>query len=211
MERTDWDAYYRQPFAATRLTRRVTQARLLAYMKRFASPGPRRPVVVELGGANSCFFDAIQAALRPRVYHVVDSNALGLDRMQARLGARPDVVYHCEDVLSLGFRCVADVVFSVGLVEHFAPDATLRAVDAHFALLRKGGTCIIAAPTPTPLYRATRAAAELLGMWKFPDERPLGRAELVGAMARHGEVVAESIVWPIFLTQRFMVTRRAGS
>lgn len=208
MKRTDWDEYYRQPFVATRLTRRITQSRLLHHLVRHNPQAyPAGPVVVELGGANSCFFEAVQSTLRPRAYHVIDSNRLGLDRMRERLGTRPDVAYHCADVLTLGLALNADVVFSVGLVEHFDVEGTRRAIAAHFQLLRPGGTCVIAAPTPTPLYRATRGLAELLGMWKFPDERPLRQSEMAAAMQADGEIVGGSVVWPIFLTQRFLVAR----
>lgn len=208
MDRTDWDRYYRQPFAAARFTRRVTQRRLLGYLRRYVPPVPGGAVLAELGGANSCFFDAVAAALRPRAYHVVDSNRLGLDRMRERLGPRPDVVYHLRDVLALEAGLQADAVFSVGLVEHFDVEGTRRAIEAHFRVLRPGGTCVVAFPTPTPLYRATRGLAELLGIWKFPDERPILRPEAASAIEAHGEILDGSVVWPIFLTQMFLVARK---
>lgn len=207
MERTDWDRYYHKPFAATRVTRRITGNRLAEHLARHRPYTGGGLVVAELGGANSCFFSRVQALLHPREYHVVDLNRLGLDRMRERLGPRADVLYHRADVLDLHLDPLADVVFSVGLVEHFSPEDTRRAVDAHFRILRPGGTCVIAFPTPTLLYRATRGVAELFGAWEFPDERPLRRGEVALAMEPHAEVVDGSIVWPIFLTQMFLVAR----
>jgi SAM-dependent methyltransferase len=80
---TDWDRYYRRPARTAAVTRKITAAALLAQLRRFA---PQRPVVAELGGADSCFFDLIWSQLRPQEYHVVDNNRLGLDRLRQRVG-----------------------------------------------------------------------------------------------------------------------------
>jgi cyclopropane fatty-acyl-phospholipid synthase-like methyltransferase len=76
-----------------------------------------------------------------------------------------------------------DIVFSVGLIEHFAPAETARAVAAHFKYLRPGGTAIITFPTPTWLYRAVRGLAEATNNWIFQDERPLQLQEFERAVA----------------------------
>lgn len=207
-ERTDWDAYYRRPFAATRLTRRITGRFLVERLRRHVRPAGEGLVIAELGGANSCFFERVHAALRPREYHVVDLNQYGLDRMRERLGPRDDVRYHRQDVLDLRLAIEADAVFSVGLVEHFGPDGTRAAVRAHLRILRPGGVCLLSFPTPTLPYRATRRMAELLGMWAFPDERPLGRREVAAALEPESAVVETSILWPIVLTQMFVVARK---
>ncbi len=77
---------------------------------------------------------------------------------------RPDVLRLGD----LGFQ--ADVVFSIGLIEHFDPAGTRQAIEAHFALLKPGGYAIISYPTPTWLYRAARTLTEAAGLWKFHDE-----------------------------------------
>ncbi len=210
MRRTDWNRYYQKPFVATRVTRRLTASRLLGYL--MAHPPHPLPsaglVLAEFGGANSCFFDAVQEALHPRQYLVVDSNRLGIQRMQERLGPRQDVVYHCEDVLDLRLEAKVDLVFSVGLVEHFDESDTRRVVEAHLGVLRPGGICVLAFPTPTWLYRATRGVVELAGQWEFPDERPLQRDEVATTLERESELLDGSIVWPILLTQQFLVARK---
>jgi len=102
----------------------------------------------------------------------------------------------------------ADLVFSVGLVEHFKPSETRAAVLAHFDYLRPGGTAIITFPTPTPLYRVTRGFIEELGMWRFPDERPLRPQEVMDAIRVRGEVIWEKMLWPLMLTQYLIVARK---
>jgi len=198
---TDWDAYYKHVPKTAQATRKYTTRVLVGALKRYGGTGK----VVEIGGANSCFLDAIQRDVVPAEYHVVDSNRYGLSLLQGR----KDVVTHEADVLrlgDLGFR--ADVVFSIGLIEHFDPEGTRRAIEAHFALLKPGGYAIISYPTPTWLYRVARAATEALGMWKFHDERPLKRPEVAGVVRKHGEIEFEKTLWPLVFTQHIMAIRK---
>ncbi len=195
---TDWDAYYARPYRTASFTRAITGARLVSAMRRHVKSDA---VIVELGGANSCFFDLIRAQLRPREYHIVDTNAVGLDRFRERRGDCRNVHLHCQDVLSLDLSLQADLVFSVGLIEHFDPAETRAAVRAHFRLLKPRGTALITFPTPTWLYRLTRSLSEACRAWIFHDERPLGFDEVDRAAAGCGTVLEKRIVWPIFLTQ----------
>lgn len=205
---TNWNEYYRQvPFTA-RLTRRYTTHVLLESLRRFSrTESDRGQVVIEIGGANSCFLDHIRRVINPQRYYVIDTNEYGLELLRARV--EPGTVHLLnESVLDLHSELQADVVFSVGLIEHFSPADTRRAVLAHFALLRPGGHAILTFPTPTLLYRAARRLLELARLWKFPDERPLSRDEVVGAIGEQGDVIFERLLWPLVLTQRLLVVRK---
>lgn len=204
---TDWDRYYRSSPLTARWTRRYTARVLTRALRRFASA--RVESVAELGGANSCFLEAVVRALRPRVYHVLDTNRYGLELLRRRGGGGASLQLHRANVLEPHLALQADAVFSVGLIEHFDPDQTREAVSAHFRLLKPGGVAVISFPTPTALYRAARWVAEGLGLWRFPDERPLEAAEVRRAIAAHGEVLYETTLWPLVFTQRLMVARKA--
>ena len=102
----------------------------------------------------------------------------------------------------------ADVVFSIGLVEHFDVERTHQAVLAHFDVLRPGGTAIITFPTPTLLYRITRSLIETAGMWKFPDERPLQPPEVIAAIRERADILSQKTLWPLILTQHMVVARK---
>lgn len=106
---------------------------------------------------------------------------------------------------------LADVVFSVGLVEHFLPTETAKAVRAHFDLVKPSGLVVITFPTPTWLYRAARAACEAIGVWKFPDERPLDPEEVLAVAREWGVVVFEKTLWPLIFTQYFVAVRAGAS
>jgi len=207
---TDWDRYYKNVVPTARLTRRYTTRVLLDAMKRFASPseGNTQLAITEIGGANSCFLDRILEDVVCRRYDVVDTNAYGLSLLEQRAGADGRVRLHQKSVLGLAMEEKADIVFSVGLIEHFDAANTRQAALSHFDVLRPGGTVIITFPTPTLLYRVTRGLAEMFGIWQFPDERPLKPAEVRAAVGERGEVLMTKILWPLILTQGIVVVRK---
>jgi len=206
---TDWDRYYRSVPPTAKLTRRYSTVVLLNAIRRFASPsGAGGLSIVEVGGANSCFLDAILAGVPCRSYDVIDTNAYGLSLLAERVGVGNVVRLHQASILEHSLDIAADLVFSVGLIEHFDPAETRAAILAHFDLVRPGGTVIITFPTPTSLYRATRGLIETCGMWQFPDERPLKPAEPLAAIRERGEAVYEKILWPLMLTQYFVVAKK---
>jgi SAM-dependent methyltransferase len=209
---TDWDNYYTSVPITAKLTRRYTTSVLLDAIKRHATPPPsgKGLSILEIGGANSCFLDKIVATLDCRRYDVVDTNRYGLCLLRDRLKGKGVVYLHEKSVLGLTLDDQADVVFSVGLVEHFTPEQTCEAVRAHFKVLRPGGLAIITFPTPTLLYRLTRGLIESLGMWKFPDERPIKPPEVADAMRDCAAILDGKTLWPLLLTQHMIVARKPG-
>lgn len=200
---TDWDAYYKRTLWTARLTRLYTTRMILEALHRFnATPCP---VIAEIGGANSCFLDAIVRSVHPSEYHVIDTNRLGLSLLQSRIDGNTPIHLHHSSVHDEAIHVSADVVFSVGLIEHFDSGGTERAIEGHLRLLKPGGTLILTYPTPTALYRSTRFLAELLGTWRFPDERPILPWEVRPQLTAHGKVVFEKTLWPLILTQHMIV------
>jgi SAM-dependent methyltransferase len=138
----------------------------------------------------------------------VDTNQYGLSLLAQRAGLSDVVRLHQQSVLTLSLDTPADLVFSVGLVEHFDPARTREAILAHFRALRPGGIAIITFPRPTLLYRATRGLIEMVGMWRFFDERPLEPEEVIAAVRELGDVMYQQTLWPLFLTQQLIVARK---
>lgn len=202
---TDWDQYYLQVTPTAKLTRRYTSRML---QKAISMAGGRTGQIVEIGGANSCFADQLLRRFRPSSYHVLDTNEYGLKLLRERFAGQPEVTGSHGDVLHPGAAKPVDVVFSVGLVEHFLPPETRTAVRSHFALAKPGGLVVISFPTPTGLYRMIRSAAESLGIWKFPDERPLLPQEVLAAAEGLGDVLWQKTLWPLGLTQHLIVWRK---
>lgn len=207
---TDWDAYYRRPAPTASLTRQYTKRWLVGSMRRHARPGPLE--IIEFGGGNSFCCRAIVEELDVTRYDVADFNhgalAMFLRRMEgtgvASAAARADLLAETPPLEK------ADIVFSVGLVEHFTPEQSRIVAARHFDLVRPGGIVIITAPTPTLPYRATRWVAERFGVWAFPDERPMEHAEVEQLHQGRGKLLAAVTLWPLVLTQRAAVWRALG-
>ncbi|HET8547209.1 MAG TPA: hypothetical protein VFL57_04355, partial [Bryobacteraceae bacterium] len=111
-EATNWNEYYSRPYKTASLTRKFTERALIASMRRH---GARAPAVIELGGANSCFWDAITQAVRPRSYIAIDNNVLGLRKLETRAAEAGRLSIVQADIFALPPLPAADVVFSVGL------------------------------------------------------------------------------------------------
>jgi hypothetical protein len=205
--RTDWDSYYKKPYKTASLTRKYT-AHVLATLMR--GHGGTNGSILEFGGANSCFIDRIIEEVRPARYDVIDNNQLGLDLLKSRYPGDDRVSIMQGDVLSPSAPRLYDLVFSVGLIEHFDASQTAKAVATHFAYLRPGGTAIITFPTPTWLYKAVRGVAEATNKWIFHDERPLSLPEFEKSVAHLGEIESARILWPLILTQYCVVVRKLG-
>lgn len=203
---TDWDSYYARPYKTASLTRKHTAAVLVSLMRK---NGGAHSSILEFGGANSCFIDQILEKVEPTRYDVIDNNQLGLDLLMSRYPGDNRVSVRQGDALAISEpERLYDIVFSVGLIEHFDPAGTARVVAAHFDFLRPGGTAIITFPTPTWLYRGVRRLAEMTNNWIFHDERPLRLPEFERAVAGLGEIKSARILWPLILTQYCVEVRK---
>jgi cyclopropane fatty-acyl-phospholipid synthase-like methyltransferase len=206
IDATNWTAYYEKPFFLSRVTRPMGMLHLVKLLKNKGVP--RGASFVELGGGNSCLFDAIRREFSPKRYVAVDANDLGLKLLRERV---PDGMLEvvCRDLLVDAVPGEPyDVVVSIGLIEHFDSEGTRVLVQRHFEAARSGGIVLMTFPTPTGTYRVSRRISEGLGMWKFPDERPLDIGEVLAAVDGRGEVVYTAIGrWTPF-TQAVVLVRK---
>lgn len=201
MQKTDWNSYYEQAFWASHFTRKYTTKVIINMMLRHTK-NISNPSIVEFGGGNSCFYDAIESTIPFTSYTVVDTNPTGIEQFQARTSHENRTHTMTADVLES--PCTdnsTDIVYSAGLIEHFDEAGTFNAIRSHFSCAKPGGLVLMTFPTPTWLYRMTRATAERLDCWAFPDERPLLKDEVTDAISQFGTVLEAKTLWPIILTQ----------
>lgn len=204
---TNWSDYYQKPALFAIFTRKTTERILLATLKARHAIAPIH-TICELGGGNSCFFSAIRKAFPKAHYTMVDNNELSaaLFRKQYPMDSSTCIqtmnVLHLDD-LSTRY----DVVFSVGLIEHFTPDDTAQVIKNHAQLLKSDGLMLITFPTPTWLYKTIRFASERLNQWVFHDERPLELEDVVREVAKYAHVMKQFINWGTVLTQGVVVAK----
>jgi hypothetical protein len=202
--KTDWDEYYQNPFPVSALTRRITQRQVLRTLDRFVPPPPIDHII-ELGGANSCFYKAISERWSPRTYTIIDNNHTGMAIFAEQQGPDQTVELIECDILNHLPAIQGDLVFSIGLIEHFDRIGTARAIESHFALCKPGGIVLMSFPTPTWLYRSIRFGAEVFNQWVFHDERPLAIKEVAMTASKLGKCLHTHTIWPIGLTQGVIV------
>jgi len=202
---TNWDSYYQTPYRFSWLTRYFTNRFLLSAINRnLLSSQPIN--IVELGGGGSAFYLWLKRQLNVQKYIVVDNNQAGLDKLVNVAGLT--LINHDITQPALTEATRGDVVFSVGLIEHFSADMTERAIEAHFDWATPNGLVVITYPTPTWLYRLSRKVSERMGWWIFSDETPI-RLECVEQLLQpYGQVLEHRINWLTPFTQAIVVARK---
>ena len=198
---TDWDKYYQNPSSTSILTRKITEIKILNILKKIKAKDETIHIC-ELGGANSCFYEAIIKNFPNCRYTIIDNNQLGIDLFNKKTNGRKLSNSILLDVKKATLPILnADIVFSVGLIEHFSPTITSLIIKKHFELAKENGHILITFPTKTWLYKLTRFVITILGKWIFYDERPLSMTEVEKNISRHGIIKIKEINWLIFLTQ----------
>jgi 2-polyprenyl-3-methyl-5-hydroxy-6-metoxy-1,4-benzoquinol methylase len=207
MNKTNWDQYYSSPAITSFLTRKITTHKLISILNKYYKSSLKEANILELGGANSCFYDSLWCSLTPRTYTIIDNNDEGLKRFRQNHPDSNNTFLIKQDLLSNGsfLDNKYDIVFSVGLIEHFSPEDTRKIIHAHFKVLNPGGLVVIAFPISTWLYRTARRVIEYFGLWAFPDERPLTFAEVNAEISTSAVKKHEIINWSIILTQGIVV------
>ena len=196
---TDWGAYYRRRSSwITRYTRKIITRFFLSRLIRY-QPSKKEMIIAELGAYRSLFYSPITQQFPLSQYHVVDNHHPD----NPNLGK--DLVYHHKSILDLEKGYLeADVVLSVGLIEHFG-EKTLEAIDAHFKIAKPGGIVIISFPTPTLTYKITRYFLEITGAWIFHDEVPLTIEDVRNKASAYGNILETQRLWALPLTQAVIV------
>ena len=164
--------------------------------------------ICELGGGDSCFYKAFRASYPRAFYCVFDNSKEGVYAFNKRFESKSPLNQraYLKNILQLqNLDSNFDLVFSVGLIEHFNTKETKEICQKHFSIAKEGGVVLITYPTPTWLYIFTRGILERFGMWKFHDERPLEFSEVNAICSNFGELKARRLNWFIFLTQEILV------
>jgi cyclopropane fatty-acyl-phospholipid synthase-like methyltransferase len=202
--KTDWTKYYSDRLVNLTITRKYTLKKILSYFSKYA---PIADTILEIGGGNSCFYEKIQEKYSNAQYKIMDNNSLGIDKFLLQYGLSKDHAIK-QDILE-DFSCVqSDIVFSVGLIEHFTPENTRKCIEAHFKATKAGGIVLITYPTPTWLYRSSRKIIEQFGAWRFHDERPLRNEEVFPVIQEKALLLQHETLWPLILTQEIVVAKK---
>lgn len=199
---TDWNSYYADRNNNLSPTRKITAKIITTII-----PQHKYDLITEFGGGDSCFYQFFRKKFSDCKYRIVDSAKVGVDKFLSKNnGDNIDAI--CDDLFNTSFEEDSDLVYSIGLIEHFDRDLTKKCIEKHFQSAKKGGIVLISYPTPTLLYRITRKLSEILHLWRFFDERPLKFNEVNETASQFGELISRKLNWAICLTQEVLVYRK---
>jgi len=208
--KTCWDNYYQKPAFFSKFTRRLTSSWL---KKNIIKHSPHKIVsIAEFGGGNSLFFTSMASCNQIKIsnYTIYDNNKLGIDMFIDRHREQKNILAVEADLLNYDLpENFYDIVFSIGLIEHFSLQDTKKLILQHFKATKKGGIVIATAPTPTLIYSIVRKFAEMISVWKFHDERPLLPHEIRNTSRAFGDILYEQILYFTILTQYAIIIKKS--
>jgi hypothetical protein len=209
--KTNWDQYYLKPVKLSKLTRYLTGRLLVSLIRKYVPC--RQPLkIMELGGGGSVFYRTFSETFSVDKYVAVDNNLIGLNILSSQKNAQQNLEVIHADILDPEFlsssKIVSDLVFSVGLIEHFSKEQLVNAIKAHFSCVANDGIVIIAYPTATWLYRISRWVAESFSLWAFPDETPLIKHQVADLVRDYGKILAQPTNWWTPFTQGITIIQR---
>lgn len=204
---TNWTEYYSKPKSKfSTVTQKITLKKLCYYFEKYSR---RNCDIIELGGGNSCFAINLlnNSQLEIKSYSIVDNCKVAVDKFKRmRLPGEAYVADLTADNALNEINNLYDVVYSVGLVEHFRGENIEKIILNHYRLCNTGGMVLITVPTPTIQYRLIRKCMEILNVWVFPDEKPIQYRDISDIINKYGEVVDVKINRKLPLTQLIIVT-----
>lgn len=171
---TDWEAYYsKRKSIFSSLTQKFTLKKILYCIEKY---GGNSGDIMELGGGNSCFAKQLMKLCKRSIntYSIIDNCSLAVSKFkQMEIPGNAYLLDLTLDNITGNIIECYDIVYSIGLVEHFQGKDLEQIIKNHFLLCKEGGMVLISVPTPTIQYCFTRKLMEKLRVWDFPDEKPL--------------------------------------
>lgn len=205
---TDWTAYYSKPKSGfSTFTQKFTLQKLLYYIEKYISNSAD---IMEFGGGNSCFAESLIKLCKIPVksYSIIDNCEVAVDKFkQMNL---PGEAYLSDITSKESIEAIEkryDVVYSIGLIEHFRGKDIEQIIKAHFSLCKENGMVLISVPTPTFQYRVVRSLMEKIGAWGFPDEKPIKFEEIKECFSGVN-IVDKTINYKLPLTQLMIVAKK---
>lgn len=208
---TDWKEYYQNRTVVSKCSAWLCAKTLFALFRANRLCGTAEvQKIIELGGGNSALYKYIRKFFPNARIVLIDKEAFNESSFCKQ--SSTDVYLECkvEDILTQRPENSgsADLVFSIGLIEHFSSKERAIMIKRHFEHCRPGGIVLISFPTPTFAYRVVRCLMEKLNLWLFHDERPLQTWEVASEMERYGTKIDEKQDFRMGLTQKILLYKK---
>jgi len=209
---TDWTSYYSKNKSFwSNITQKATLKIIIDVINKWvlAKKDSAEIDLVELGGGNSCFAEAVCDQVYINRYDIVDNNKLSVELFNKKILKAQEYSGIISSVLDgTSQEHKYDFVYSVGLIEHFTKQEREAVIKTHFDYCTDDGYVLITFPTPTLKYRVTRKMMEILHVWRFWDETPLVFSDVKDCFEEYGSIESVEINKALPLTQMVVVVKK---
>lgn len=211
IRKTDWKEYYRKRNVISECSAWLCAKNLFSVFRaNRLCDSLKVKKIVELGGGNSALYKYIREFFPDAQIVLIDKEEFNEASFCEQ--SSKDIHLECkiEDILveKFDYGTPAELVFSIGLIEHFPVENTALMIKRHFEYCRPGGIVLISFPTPTFMYTFVRWVMEKLSLWLFYDERPLKSWEVESEMDRYGTKIDEKLDIRMGLTQKILLYKK---
>lgn len=203
-KQTDWKKYYsKKPIKIIIKKRNNNICFILNVLKSNSFFGGN---VLEYGGGNSMVAEAISNSFDVRKFTIVDSNKYGIELLKNRnidnLNAR------CESIFEYKDEKIYDLIYSIGLIEHFQENNLIKCIKEHFRYVKDGGYVLITFPVKCFRYMFIRAVMEVFNLWRYTDEVPLNNKKIGDILKDYGDVIVNEVNSKLILPQAFILVKK---
>ncbi len=208
-DKTNWNHYYKKKSIVSTYAQGIQRKYILAMLKKNVKMKKIKNIV-ELGGADSCFYETAKKIFPLKSFCIIDNSIVGLENFKKlHQGEGVEIKLSNCDLLNDKVEIEkADLCYSLGLIEHFNKKNTAKVIGAHFDCVQPNGYTMISFPTPTFKYRTVRRIMEILGVWQFWDERPLLCGEVEKVIKNYGVIVDKCLMKRMPLTQMLYLIKK---
>jgi len=184
---TDWREYYsKKPLKIVSKKRENNINYILNILEENNFNGRN---FLEYGGGNSSVAEAISKKYKVDKFTIVDNNQYGIDLLDNR--DIKNLNKQCLSIFDFKDKEIYDLIYSVGLIEHFQGKDFENCVLEHFKYAKKGGYILYTFPVPVFRYKVIRTIYEIFNKWQYTDEIPLNSKTVENVVKKHNGILRD--------------------
>ena len=201
---TNWKKYYsKKPLKIVEKKRLNNINYILKVLKENNFKGGK---VLEYGGGNSSVAEAISKNYNIDKFTIVDSNEYGIELLDNK--NIKNLNKKCESIFDYNDKIEYDLIYSVGLIEHFQGKELEKCIKRHFKYAKNNSLVLFTFPVPKMKYKVIRFIYEIFNKWQYTDEVPLKKVYVEYLLKKHGKILYSEVNKGLILPQAIILVKK---
>ena len=201
---TNWKKYYsKKPLKIVEKKRLNNINYILKVLKENNFKGGK---VLEYGGGNSSVAEAISKNYNIDKFTIVDSNEYGIELLDNK--NIKNLNKKCESIFDYNDKIEYDLIYSVGLIEHFQGKELEKCIKRHFKYAKNNSLVLFTFPVPKMKYKVIRFIYEIFNKWQYTDEVPLKKVYVEFLLKKHGKILYSEVNKGLILPQAIILVKK---